>query len=122
MLLPGTTVQAQETKDGMTMTFRTTRDATELRRRVRVMADHMNAYSSGSSGGMGTHGMMMSGDGGMGMMPAVHVQVEDSDHGARLNATPVDPAKLGEMRDHMKQHAQMMNQSHGCSMMPDGGR
>jgi hypothetical protein len=126
MRLPGTTVQAQDTTDGMAMTFTTTGDAAELRRRVRVMADHMNAHSSGASGGMGMHGMMMGGDGGMGMMggtmPAMRAQVEDVDHGARLKMTPVDPTKLGEMRDHMKQQAQMMSQSHACSMMADGGR
>ena len=65
---------------------------------------------------MGGQGMMG------GMMPAMHAQVEDVDKGARLKMTPSDPAKLKEMRDHMKQHAQMMNQSHGCSMMADAGR
>jgi hypothetical protein len=134
MLLPGTSVQAQDTKDGLAMTFTTSGDVAELRRRVRVMADHMNAHSSG---GMGMHGGMMGADAGTGMMggsmmggqgmmggmmPAMHAQVEDVDKGARLKMTPTDPAKLKEMRDHMKQHAQMMNQSHGCSMMVDGGR
>jgi hypothetical protein len=132
MLLPGTSVQAQDTKDGMAMTFTTTGDAAELRRRVHVMADHMNAHSSGGSGAMGMHGGMMGADAGMGMMgssmmgggmmPAMHAQVEDVDHGARLKMTPADPKKLSEMRDHMKQHAQMVNQTHGCSMMADAGR
>jgi hypothetical protein len=126
MALPGTAVQAQDTKDGMAMTFTSTGDASELRRRVRIMADHINAHSSGSSGGMGMHGMMMGADagaGGMhGMMPATHAQVEDVDQGARLNMTPVDSAKLGDLRAHMKQHAQMMNESHSCSMMADAGR
>jgi hypothetical protein len=138
MLLPGTSVQAQDTKDGLAMTFTTTGDVAELRRRVHVMADHMNAHSSG---GMSMHGGMMGTDAGTGMMggqgmmggpggqgmmggmmPAMHAQVEDVDKGARLKMTPADPAKLKEMRDHMKQHAQMMNQSHGCSMMADAGR
>jgi hypothetical protein len=96
------------------------------------MADHMNAHSSGSSGGMGMHGLMMGADGGMGMaggspmtggmMPAARAQVGDVDKGARLRMTPVDPAKLNDMRQHVKQHAQMMNQSHGCSMAADAGR
>jgi hypothetical protein len=132
MFVAGTTVQAKDTSDGMAMMFTTTGDVAELRRRVRVMADHMNAHSSGAGGGTGMHGMGMGPDagtgmigGGMmggGMMPATHAQVEDVDHGARLTVTPADPAKLNEMRQHMKQHAQMMNQSHGCSMMADGGR
>ena len=144
MFVAGTTVQAKDTSDGMAMTFTTTGDVAELRRRVHVMADRMNAHSSGSSGGMGMHGMMgadagmgMKGaDAGMGMgmmggggggpmmggtMPAMHAQVENVERGARLKMTPSDPAKIGEMRQHMKQHAQTMDQSHGCSMMADAG-
>jgi hypothetical protein len=119
-------VQAKDTSDGMAMTFSTTGDVVELRRRVRVMADHISAHSSGSSGGMGMRGMMAGdGGGGMmggGMMPATHAQVEDVEHGARLKMTPADPAKMSEMRQHMKQHVQMMNQSHGCSTTADAGR
>ncbi len=128
MFVAGTTVQAKDTNDGMTMTFTTTGDIAELRRRVRVMADHMSAHASG---GMGMHGMGMGSDAGMatmggsmmggGMMPAMHAQVDDVDHGARMKMKPADPAKLSEMRQQMKQHVQMMNQSHGCSMMADGG-
>jgi hypothetical protein len=127
MLLPGTSVQAQDTKDGLAMTFTTTGDVAELRQRAHVMADHMNAHA----GATGMHGGMMGADAGTGMMggsmmggtmPAMHAQVEDIDHGARLKMTPADPKKLGDMRDHMKEHAHMMNQTHGCSMMTDAGR
>lgn len=130
MLVPGATVQAKDTTNGMAMTFATTGDVAELRRRVRVMAEHMNA-APGSSGGMGMHGTMMGADAGMGMMgggtmgammPAVRAEVEDVDKGARLKMTPVDASKLGEMREHMKQHVQMMNQSHGCPMAADAGK
>jgi hypothetical protein len=56
------------------------------------------------------------------MMPAsMNAQVEDVDRGARLKMTPVDPTKLNQTREHMKQHAQMMNRSHSCSMMADAG-
>jgi hypothetical protein len=113
------------------MHFTTTGDVAELRRRARVMADHMNAHGSGASGGMGMHGAMTGADAGMGMMggsmmgstmPAIHAQVEDVDHGARVKMTPADPKKLSDMREHMKQHAQMMNHTHGCSMTADAGR
>jgi hypothetical protein len=68
-------------------------------------------------------GSMMGGGGTMGgMMPDVRAQVEDVDKGARLKMTPIDPAKLSDMRQHMKQHVQMMNQSHGCMMAADAGR
>jgi hypothetical protein len=36
--------------------------------------------------------------------------------------TPADPKKLGEIREHMKQHAQSMNETHGCSMTADAGK
>ncbi len=158
MALPGTAVQATEMSDGMAMTFTTTGDAGELRKRVRSMSDRMNAHSSGGmgmhdmrmgggdtgshmmSGGMGSgmmadggHGMMggdghgamgggmMAADGGHAMMggatmPPVHAQVEDVEGGARLRMTPVDPSRLGELKLHMQQHAQMMK-AHGCPMM-----
>jgi hypothetical protein len=57
--------------------------------------------------------MMMGG----GMMPGMHAQPEDVEGGARLRMTPSDPARVAEMRQHMQQRAQMMNQSHGCRMM-----
>lgn len=87
--LPGTTVRVAETSDGMTMTFTTTGDVSELRKRVHSMADRMNAHSSAAmamhdmmtggadggspatvGGGMGAHAMpgMAAGKGGHGMM------------------------------------------------------
>jgi hypothetical protein len=115
MAVSGTTVAAADAPNGATMTFTTAGDVSDLRRRVRTMADHMNAHSGG-----GMHGMMGGAEGGsmMGrMMPAVHAKAEDIDRGARLQMTPDDPAKLGEMRQAMQQHAQRMNEQHGCPMM-----
>jgi hypothetical protein len=156
MAVPGTTVQAAEMADGMTMTFTTTGDAAELRKRVRSMADRMNAAPSGGSGGMGMHdGMMGAADGGShmmmggadggphmmmgggmggsgmsgmmaadgghgmmgGMMPPARAQAEDVEGGARLRVTPLDPSRTSELKQHMQQRAQMMNEAHGCPMM-----
>jgi hypothetical protein len=131
MLVPGTTVQSKDMTGGMAMTFATTGDVAELRRRVGVMGEHMNAAPTGSSGGMGMHGMTTGADGGMGMMgsgtmggmmPAVRAEVEDVDKGARLKITPVDASKIGDVRQHMKQPVQMMNQSHSCPMAADAGK
>lgn len=66
---------------------------------------------------MGMMGGSMTG----GMMPAMHARVEEVDRGARLRMTPADLAKLKEMRQHMNQHVQLMNQSHSCWMMADAG-
>jgi hypothetical protein len=91
---------------------------------------------SGMTMGGGTPGMMM-GSGGMGpgmmgradagsgmmmgtMMPAVRAHAEDVEGGARLQMVPVDPARLGDLKDHMSQHAAMMNQAHGCPMTGAG--
>jgi hypothetical protein len=144
MVVPGTSVQAAETSDGMSMTFTTTGDVAALRQRVHAMADHMNGQSSGSMGmqgmrmggvdggsgmmgggmGSGMHGMMGGVDGGsgtmMGGMMPVHVQVEEVEGGARARVTPVDPSRLGEMKQHIQQHVQMMNQAHSCPMMGAG--
>ena len=139
MGVQGTTVQATETSDGMSMAFTTTGDAGEVRKRAHGMADRMNGQASGAmgmngmmmKGGDGGGGMMMgsgmghagmTGDGGAGMMmggsmPPVNVQVDDIDGGARLRMTPRDPSRVAEMKKHVQQHAQMMNQGHGCPMM-----
>jgi hypothetical protein len=139
MATPGTSVQAAEAADGMTMTFTTRGDAAELRKRVRAMASRMNAHPSGGmgmhdmmmggadgghgmmGGGMGMSGGMMAADGGhammSGTMPQVRAQAEDVEGGARLRLTPLDPSRLGELKQHMKEHAQMMNDGHGCPMM-----
>jgi hypothetical protein len=149
MGVQGTTVQATETSDGMSMAFTTTGDVGELRKRAHGMSDRMNGQASGA---MGTSGMMMKGgdggagmmmgsgmghpgmmgDGGAGMMmgsgmghpgmmggsmPPMNVQVEDIEGGARLRMTPRDPSRVAEMKKHVQQHAQMMNQGHSCPMM-----
>jgi hypothetical protein len=31
--------------------------------------------------------------------------------------TPRDPSRVAEMKKHVQQHAQTMNQGHGCTMM-----
>jgi hypothetical protein len=58
MSLSGTTVQTMDTADGTAMTFTTTGDVSDLRRRVRMMADRMTARSAEAAarGGMGGTG------------------------------------------------------------------
>jgi hypothetical protein len=144
MAVPGTMVQATEMADGMTLTFTTAGDASDLRRRVHSMADRMNAASSPGSGGMGMHDVMVAGaDGGShvvmgggmggpgmsgmmtsdgghatmgGMMPPVRAQAEDVESGARVRVTSLDPSRMSELRQRMQQHARMMNETHGCPM------
>jgi hypothetical protein len=140
MGVPGTKVHATETSDGMSMAFATTGDLGELRKRAHGMADRMNGQASGAMGMSGT--MMKGGDGGApasmgsamgrpgmtgdgaagmmmmgGSMPPMNVQVDDIEGGARLRMTPRDPSRVAEMKKHVQQHAEMMNQGHGCPMM-----
>lgn len=78
MQLAGTQVAAEDTQDGVAMVFTTSGDVSELRRRVRRMAEmhqtHMANHSSHmgpggmGSGGMGSGGMMGSGAMGSGTM------------------------------------------------------
>ena len=85
-MVPGTTVQAKETSDGMVMTFTTTDDVAECGAGSASWPSHERQFV-GKGGGMGMHGMPMGPDAGMGMMggsmmgggmmPAMHAQVEE---------------------------------------------
>jgi len=139
MTVPGTTVQSTNTSDGMAMTFTTSGDKSELRKRVHAMAERMDSSSgagphrmmgAGSTNMMGANdanemmggrdggAMMMGGGGSMmgGAMP-MRADAEDVEGGARLRMKPANPSQLEPMREHMQQHAQAMNQAHACPMI-----
>ena len=65
-------------------------------------------------------GMMGGSMMGGGMMPAMHAQVEDVDHGARLKMTPADATKLNEMRQHRE--AARADDESVARLLHDGGR
>jgi len=128
MAIPGTLVSAADTSTGEALTFSTTSrdDVTDLRARVRAMADMHNQHHA--SGGMhgGMHGGMMSGPKGSGhgggamgnmpMHPPSSARVEDTDAGARLVFTPADPLQMTQLQSAVRAHADMM-QKGGCGMM-----
>lgn len=126
MEVPGTQVSVADTQDGVAVAFMTSGDVAQVRQRVHGMAAmHEKMMSGGGmmgSGGMGSGGMMGSGSGGMmgsgHMMKMVDstAQAEDIDGGARIVLTPKDPAKLAELRDHVREHAGRMASGH-CPMM-----
>lgn len=99
MQVPGAEVSVQDTNDGIALRITTTSgDVAELRRRVESMAKmHSNE---------GMHGNMM----------PFSVTYEEIQSGARLTLKPKDPAKLGEFRSTVRQHAEEMKK-HDCSMM-----
>lgn len=135
MAVPDTQVSAADTATGEALTFTTSSpdQVADLRSRVHAMADmHNQHHATAEMGGMHGHGGMMgegmgSGQGGgMGHMsppPLSTATVEDTDTGARLEITPVDPTQLAQLQSAVRAHADMMQQGR-CGMMggmPPGG-
>ena len=91
----------------MSLAFTPSGDVAQLRQRVHGMAAMHEKMMSGG-------GMMGSGD----MMKMVDstAQAEGIDAGARSVVTPQDPARLVELRDHVREHAGRMASGH-CPMM-----
>jgi len=111
----GVQITATDDEDGVTITFTTPGDPTEVRARVRKMAAMHDRMS---------HGMMGRGEGSGGMgegmhehtaMVPSHATVEDVDHGACMRITPDDPAQLATLRDQIHAHVAMMNRGQ-CPM------
>lgn len=134
MQVPGTKVAAADVEGGVALSFTTsTGDVSDLRQRVRRMAEMHNQHHSGGMmmgghHGPGEHeheggsaagheccgGAMMRG--GMTMMPAATASAEDIQDGARLVLRPTDPAQLGALREHIRMHAARMARGE-CPMM-----
>jgi hypothetical protein len=109
MDVPGTEVSAAAAADGETVTFTTTDQVLELRRRVHAMAAmHDEKHADGS-----THDGMMGG--GM-MRPKSHATVFDLELGASITLAPDDPADLEKLRTAVRMHVRHMQKS-GCAMM-----
>lgn len=134
MRVPGTTVSVSDTEAGVAVVFRTSGDVTDLRRRVRHMAEmHNRPHAEGEmaccrgmmDGGQETGGTPERGGRGMmgmsrdGMVPAT-AAAENVDGGARIVLTPEDPSQLGALRTHVHDHAERMAQGE-CPMMMMGG-
>lgn len=108
--VPGTEVSVENTPDGVALSFTSTNDVAEVRRRTRAMAamhEHMM-----ESGGMMEPGEMM-------MVPS-SARAEEIDGGARIVLTPTDPAQLAALRAHVHAHANQMASGH-CRMMKHHG-
>jgi len=121
MDVSGTKVAVDDTADGVAIRFTTTGDVAQLRQRVHAMADkheHMMHGGMMGSGGMGPgHG---GGPGHMMKMVDSTARAEDIEGGARIVLTPKDPAQLGDLRAHVREHAARMASGH-CPMMEQQG-
>lgn len=120
MKVPGTTATVADTADGVAISFTTSGDVAELRRRVHHMAEMRDRH----------HGMM--GEGMMGdrkenvpppgtsrpmemMVPSI-ATVEDVERGARIVLVPKDPDRLSVLRQHARDHVGSMSRGE-CPMM-----
>ena len=119
--VPGTTARAEDVEGGAALSFTTTGDVAEVRRRVQHMAEMHNQHH-GAADGKGSMGMM---GGSMGMMsemmPPSTARAEDVDGGARLILTPEKPADLTAVREKVHKHAEMMAGGQ-CPMMSQGAK
>ena len=109
MQVAGTSVMPADIADGATLSFTSTGDAAELRRRVERMAEMHNHHHSGAGGMMGDDAMM----------PPSTASVDEIENGARLVLRPVDPAQTALIQAHVRTCADRM--SHGeCPMISHG--
>ena len=114
--VPGTTARAEDVDGGAALSFTTTGDVAEVRRRVQRMAEmHNQHHGDGKSSMGGSMGMMGE------MMPPSQARAEDVDGGARLILTPEKPADLAAVREKVHQHAAMMAGGQ-CPMMSHGAK
>jgi len=142
MQVQGTTVSAENTQGGVALTFTTSGDAAELRRRVAHMAEmHGQHHGQGHGHGMGTHGPEASGEGGEHahdkqhggghqhqgdmtgggmMMPPAAARSEEIEGGARIILTPRDSAQVAALQEHARHMAERMA-SGQCPMMSTQG-
>lgn len=129
MQVEGTVVAAEKVDGGVALTFTTSSDVPELRRRVARMAqmhgqhgmgmhalagaDHGHAHGGQRSDASQHQGGMMAG--GM-MMPAATARSEEVQGGARILLTPQDAADLEKLREHARHMTERMS-SGQCPMM-----
>lgn len=143
MQVEGTTVNSENVEGGAALTFTTSGDIPELRRRVALMAsmhtqqhgqshgDGMKMSKQEASGGAGEHphdkqgagghhhkgGMMAGGmmTGGM-MMPPSAARSEEIEGGVRVILTPRDSTQVAALQEHARHMAEQMS-SGQCPMM-----
>ena len=116
---PGVEVEVEDTEDGVSLTFRgEPEQEEELRQfaeRMTEMHERMRHHDRrrpmDDRGGMGQ--MMM-------QMPETTVEAEEVEGGVRLEFRPEDPEDLEAVREHVRQHAEMMRERR-CPMHAPAG-
>lgn len=116
MDVPGTTVRAADTPNGVALEFATasgTESVKELKRRIHEMSERgMLGHMAGPGGGHGSHGDAESATGATDQERAKGLPsrmiVEDTDTGARVVLAESDPTKIESLRKRARSHAERM--------------
>jgi hypothetical protein len=115
MQVEGASVQATDVEGGAALTFTTTGNVQDLRRKVDQMAQmHQQRHGATPGRGMGQQGGM-----GMGHV-AVQTRVEPIEGGARMIIMAEDPAEIAQVQQHARMMAGHMERG-DCPMMQDQG-
>lgn len=123
--VPGTQLSAADTPDGEALTFTTTGDVEELRRRVHAMADMHDQQEQALEEEMGTGSVMGYGTGegtAERGAPTSSASVQDVDGGARISYHMSREGDLEQLRSQVRADASEM-QRPGCgSVMGPGAQ
>ena len=107
--VPGATVVAEDTPDGIALIFISKNRPEELRERAAVAAaqhgpgEHLGLGHEGRHGEGGDHGLQMM------QAPAAKSVAESIQNGARIRFVPADPADTGLLRTKLRERADAMN-------------
>ena len=104
----GASVVAEDTPDGIALSFRSTANAAEMRERAHDAAaqhgtgQHLGRGHHGEHGEWGDHGLQLT------QMPAVRAVSEDIEGGARIRFVAVNPPDTDVLRRRLRDRANAM--------------
>jgi hypothetical protein len=108
--VPGATVTAEDTADGIALTFTSSKDRVdEMRARARESAaqhgpgERLGLGHDGRHGHGGEHGLQTF------QAPPSRSVAEDTENGARIRFVPADPADTDALRAKLRERADAMN-------------
>ncbi len=106
--VPGASVVAEDTPDGIALSFRSKGNAAEMRERADGAAAqhgpgrHLGRGHDGEHEEWGDHGLQMT------QMPAARSVAEDIEGGARIRFVAADPADTAALRIRLRERADAM--------------